>query len=108
VPFHVLVMVGAHPDHNPARVVEAVGRALGERFSFAARRLGQTVALSEVVACIHAVRGVEWAEAGFDPEPTPPDRLVAQAPRTGDPAEGARGAQLLTIEVRRGDLGLAP
>ncbi|HEX2205145.1 MAG TPA: putative baseplate assembly protein, partial [Longimicrobium sp.] len=58
VPFRVAATVRPAPDRDPARVKAAVDDALRARFSFGARRFGEGVRLSEVMAAVQSVPGV--------------------------------------------------
>lgn len=111
VPFTVRGTFAVDPDYLVANVRAAIEAALGERFSFAARSFGQPVTLSEVVAAVQSVPGVvavdidsihrvEGGTAGLDP-------LIANAPRPGDPPN-TEGAELLTIDLNKLDLKVAP
>ena len=57
--FDVAAKVRVHPDYQGEIVLEAVKESLRETFSFELRELGQGVTLSEVVATMQRVRGVE-------------------------------------------------
>ncbi len=57
--FDVVAKVRIHSDYPRETVPKAVEKSLRETFSFARRDLGQGVALSEVVATMQRVRGVE-------------------------------------------------
>jgi uncharacterized phage protein gp47/JayE len=46
------------PDYQRDSVISAIRQAVITQFSFESRRLGQSVALSEVIAVIQAVPGV--------------------------------------------------
>ncbi|NII75701.1 hypothetical protein FHW84_004312 [Dyella sp. SG562] len=55
--------IGLAPDYHWEAVEPQVRVALLERFGFERRGLAQNVYLSEIVACIQAVRGVAWVDA---------------------------------------------
>ena len=108
VPFRVAAVVRAAPDRIPGVVKAAVDAALAARFAFGARRFGQGVRLSEVMAAVHSVSGVlavdvnalhrVGAAAVFN------GRLAAAAPAPGDPAQTAPGAELLVLEPGPDDI----
>jgi predicted phage baseplate assembly protein len=108
VRFHLKARVTCEPDRLPAKVGEAVAAALGAAFSFGARRFGQRVNLSEVVATIQAVPGVRAVDVdalyreGDDAVPNP--FLRAEAPRPGADADAAQPAELLTLSLAPDDL----
>jgi hypothetical protein len=54
--------VGLQPDYVWESVEPQVRAAVLERFGFQAMQLAQNVYLSEVIACIQAVRGVAWVD----------------------------------------------
>lgn len=56
--FHLAARVKVDPDHESAKVLDAVTLALRDAFSFDAREFGQPVALSEVLAVMQVVPGV--------------------------------------------------
>lgn len=59
--------VGLAPDYAWESVEPALRAALLDAFGFERRALAQNVYLSEVVACMQAVRGVAWADVdAFD------------------------------------------
>jgi hypothetical protein len=51
-----------HPDYEWDEVVERARTALLDTFSFERRDLGQSVALSEVIALLQAVKGVSYVD----------------------------------------------
>lgn len=57
--FRLGLAVKVHPDHLPEVVLPAVEAALRGVFSFEARSLAEPVSASEILACVHTVRGVE-------------------------------------------------
>jgi predicted phage baseplate assembly protein len=107
VPFRVAATI----DHDDALLAEQVladsEAALRERFSFPARAFGAPVPLSEVLAVLHGVRGVVSVDVNQLYTGATPDlrqSLEALVPLPGDDAATARPAQLLTIDLRHGDL----
>lgn len=89
------------------QVLADANAALRERFSFSARAFGQPVPLSEVLSVLHGARGVVSVDVNSlyigetaDLKPL----LEALVPLPGDDAATARPAQLLTIDLRPGDL----
>jgi predicted phage baseplate assembly protein len=58
----VSAKVGLLPDFAWESVEPAVRAALLDAFGFERRALAQSVYLSELVACMHAVRGVAWVD----------------------------------------------
>ena len=84
-------------------------RALRQTFSFAARSFGQPVALSEVMAVLQNVSGVQAVEVNalfrFGDDPGLNPLLPAAAPQPGLAFEPA-AAELLTLDPRPVDLGL--
>lgn len=58
----VSAKVGLQPDYAWESVEPAVRAALLDAFSFARRALAQGAYLSELVACVQAVRGVAWVD----------------------------------------------
>lgn len=65
----MFVVIGANirilPDYLWEPVVTKVRAALLDRFSFARRQLGQALFLSEVIACIQAVPGVDYVDVDY-------------------------------------------
>lgn len=107
--FRVSAGVRHHPAHDPARVLAAAEAALRARFSFAARAFGQGVALSEVLAALQEVPGVVSVDVDLlyradEDEPAFHTRLAAARPAPGAAAAGAQPAELLTLDLRPGDL----
>ena len=84
------------PEYVPDNVQAAVDAALREHFSFAARSFGQPVSLSEVIAVIQAVPGVEMVDVD-DVVRTTGGGLVNGRLRAAMP-EGDLGAELLTLD----------
>jgi len=92
------------------RVLADAEAALTSHFSFTARAFGQPVPLSELLAVLHGVRGVVSVDVDSlytGALPALNQRLDALVPLAGDDAETAQPAQLLTIDLRPGDLVVA-
>ncbi|HET7233782.1 MAG TPA: putative baseplate assembly protein [Longimicrobium sp.] len=107
--FRVSATLRHHPAHDPARVLSAAEAALRGRFSFTARGFGQGVALSEVLAALQEVPGVVSVDVDLlyrtdEEEPAFRTRLPAASPAPGAGAETAEPAELLTLDLRPGDL----
>ncbi|MCI0546924.1 MAG: putative baseplate assembly protein, partial [Candidatus Rokubacteria bacterium] len=99
--FRLAAKLRIAPERRPEQVLAAVHERLLLGFGFRARALGQAVALSELMAAIHAVPGVEAVHvSGFyrideEPEAPPPAQLLADPPRGG---AITLGAELLSID----------
>jgi predicted phage baseplate assembly protein len=103
VPFRLEVRVATDADRVRADVLAAVRAALLDRFSFGRREFGQSVALSEVMACVQAVPGVSWVDVDVLARPgggaVPAPVLEASGPCAG--AGGTvLGAELLVVDPR--------
>jgi len=102
VSFEVHGTVRVRPEHVLSSVMSAVASTLRARFAFDAREFGQPVALSEVIAAVHAVPGVLAidVDALFRSDgraKTLSSRLIAEIPGMG--AEGTvKPAELLVID----------
>ena len=100
--FQVHGTVTVHSDHVIETVLAAVKTALQERYRFDARAFGQAVALSEVLAVIHAVPGVTAVDIdkfyrNDRPTPASSTRLDADRPAMG--ADGlVQAAELLLLD----------
>lgn len=104
--FRLGLAVAVHPDHAADTVLTAVEAAFRSAFGFAARRLGEPVWLSEVMAVAHTVPGVVAVDVDKLYRAVLPDGSpgTAKANR-GLPADPARvqgpagflGAELLTL-----------
>ena len=110
--FRIGGTVHVSPEYLPERVLAAVEQTLRERFSFEARRFGQPVELSEVVAAIQAVDGVVAVVVDelyrldpnlVDQTPGLNQRLTAALPQAGSRTT-VLAAELLTLDP--GPLGL--
>jgi hypothetical protein len=107
--FRVAASLVLDPEHEEAAVLAAVRAGLVRRFGFAARRFGQWVARSEVVAAMQAVPGVHAAHVTALHLGTTPgleEVLRAEAPRPGD--DEAVPAELLMLDPRPVPLEVAP
>src|SRR6185369_7663794 len=96
--------VKVDPDHQAARVLEAVESARRDAFSFARRSFGQDVSAAEVMAVAQAVRGVVAVQVArlhrSDDDDTEAG-LTTPLP-AGAPLPGERGSiqpgELLTLD----------
>jgi len=98
--FRLKAKIKVHTDYEPAPVLAAVERLLRERFSFAARRFGQDVTLSEVMAVVQSAAGVVAADVDALYRVGKPPKLNARLPAAA-PLPGAAetfGAELLTLD----------
>ncbi|TPG11062.1 putative baseplate assembly protein [Rhodanobacter glycinis] len=87
--------VGLAPDYAWEVVEPQLRAALLDAFGFERRALAQNVYLSEIVACMQAVRGVVWVDVdalGSIDEAT----LLAGFGDSGDNGKGGDGASLMT------------
>ena len=102
--FRLLANIAVHPDYIADKVLAAVETALRDRFSFAKRGFGQSVALSEVVATMQNVAGVVEVDLDYlyrsDKSKTLEQILFANAPTATETAE------MLTLDVQPLDLKL--
>lgn len=101
--FRINARIKINPDFQMNSVLAAVKQALTDAFSFEARAFGQGVALSEVVAVIHAVLGVVAVDVdslirtdGIGPEGTQ-SPLPAAAPQSG--GTGILAGELLLLDL---------
>jgi phage-related baseplate assembly protein len=107
VPFRLAATIERDEALLAEQVLADAEAALRERFSFSARAFGQPVPLSEVLAVLHGVRGVVSVDVNslYTGEAAElRQALVGVVPLPGDDAASAQPAQLLTIELRAGDL----
>lgn len=82
--------VGVETDHAWESVEPRVRGALLDAFGFERRALARDIHLSEIVACIQAVRGVGWVDVdAFDA--LDEDALVASLADAPDPHDGEEG-----------------
>lgn len=86
--FTIRARVKIDPAHESDRVIAAVRSALERKFSFDAREFGQPVILSEAIAAMQSVAGVEAVDVDefrrLEPVPKPalePASLATVAPR---------------------------
>jgi len=107
--FRLSALIVINPDYQQDKVIAAVTDALRMGFSFDARRFGQGVALSEVMAGLQAVPGVGAVDVtklyrvGDAAELNA--RLPAAMPQAG--AEGTvQAAELLILDPSPIDLGV--
>ncbi len=111
--FRLAAGVKVHPDYLADRVLTAVEQALRAQFSFTGRQFGQPVALSEVVAVMQSVAGVDAVDVDklyrFDDTSAGSKILLpAAAPQAGDTGTIA-AAELLTLDPSPlHDLGVTP
>jgi predicted phage baseplate assembly protein len=107
--FRLSALLVINPDYQLDKVIAAATDALRTAFSFDARRFGQGVALSEVMAGLQAVPGVDAVDVtklyrvGDAAELNA--RLPAAMPQAG--AEGTvQAAELLILDPSPIDLGV--
>jgi hypothetical protein len=104
VKFMLRAKVTAAADRDPEKVLAAVRGALQTQFAFAAREFGQSVALSEVIALIQNVPGVdsvdldELRRPGVPAGPQPSPYLLAAKPANGIADSDAFAAELLILD----------
>lgn len=98
--FRLAATVTAAADRGPETVLAAVKAALAARFSFAARDFGQPVALSEVVAVMQDVAGVDSVSLeALHRDAGGIDKYLAVAtPESGASVENVVPAELLTLD----------
>lgn len=104
VAFTLRATITPAADRDPAQVLADARAALQTQFAFAARELGAGVALSEVIALLQSVAGVdlvdvdELARPGAPAVPQPAAYLVAAKPANGLAASAATAAELLLLD----------
>ena len=109
--FQISARLILAPDRvaEPRPVLDAAEAALRQSFSFAARAFGQSVALSEVMAVLQNVAGVQAVEISQlfrdDDQPGLNPLLPAATPQPGADLNLA-AAELLTLDPRPVDLGI--
>ena len=109
--FQISARLVLAPDRiaEPQPVLGAAETALRETFSFAARSFGQSVALSEVMAVLQGVDGVQAVEISElfrdDDQPGLNWLLPAAAPQPGSDLN-LTAAELLILDPRPVDLGI--
>ena len=90
--------VGLAPDYAWESVEPALRAALLDAFGFERRALAQNVYLSEIVACLQAVRGVAWIDVdAFD---YADERRIIDDLGGGDSGKGDDGANLAGASAR--------
>jgi hypothetical protein len=108
--FKIAGNIKVSPDYQTEKVSESVKQEIRARFSFDARDFGQPVMLSEVIAIMQAVQGVEMVdvdklyrvgESGLN------DRLTADLPKKGENGEMI-AAELLMLDPAPIELGVVP
>jgi hypothetical protein len=108
--FRLSSSLQVDPDYIPAKVTAAAETALRTSFGFAARDLGEGVALSEVIAVIQKVPGVVAVDVDefyrSDQQSSRQDFLPAAAPQCG--VDAPFGAELLTLDPRPLNLQVLP
>ncbi len=110
--FRLSASLAPFADHIAADVLAAVAAALRAGFGFDARRLGQPVARSEVIAVMQGVAGVDWIDLDFlyrGEIPINAASLSAALPRSGARVAGTAfaPAELLTLDAGPIDLRLS-
>ena len=104
VAFTLRATITPDADRDPAQVLADARAALQTQFAFDAREFGAGVALSEVIALIQNVPGVnlvdvdELARPGAPAVPQPAAYLVAAKPANGLAASAATAAELLILD----------
>lgn len=106
--FRFGARIKVHPDHLQDVVFEQVEQQLRTAFGFEARRFSQTVWMSQILAEIHSIAGVEAADVtilhrDLNPNGTPAPvgnfPGLAAAPSRIDAQGTALGAELLTLHA---------
>jgi hypothetical protein len=103
--FALLASLKVQPDRagEEEQVVAAARQAVIRAFSFEARGIGQAVALSEVIAVLQSVTGVQAVDVDllfrWGQPPRLQDRLAASFPLAGERGVPA-AAELLTLDPR--------
>ncbi|MDH4196199.1 MAG: putative baseplate assembly protein, partial [Candidatus Aminicenantes bacterium] len=99
--FRVALRIKVLPEYQKDKVKAAAEKSLRAAFSFSARSLGQPVFLSEVLAVVQSVPGVESVDVNAlyreGEEAVPNDRLLAAPPEVNVDGSWA-GAELLTLD----------
>ncbi|HEU0012787.1 MAG TPA: hypothetical protein VFQ45_03850, partial [Longimicrobium sp.] len=110
--FRVAATLYAEPDRAPAAVLRDAEAALRARFGFGAVGFGERVSLSAVTAALQGAPGVAWVDVDLlyrEGEPaTLRDWLPADVPLPGQDAAASPAAELLVVDLRPGDLRVAP
>jgi predicted phage baseplate assembly protein len=99
--FRVAAQIKIDSDYESDKVLAAAGEALRNVFSFAARKFGQPVGLSEVMALLQSIAGVVAVNITALHRTGAPAivnaRLEANLPNGGDP-NSLGPAELLTLD----------
>jgi predicted phage baseplate assembly protein len=99
--FRLAVRVKVNPDYRSEQVLVAVEQSLRTHFSFDTRDFGQPVSLSEVMAVIQAVPGVQAVDVDklyrYGQEAKLNPILAAAVPQAGTHAT-VSAAELLTLD----------
>ena len=109
--FKVAGKIKIDPDYETGKVQAAAVAALREAFSFARRRFGEPVVLSEVIALVQSIAGVVAVDldslyrTGTTVKLN--TRLEADLPNGGDPATSG-AAELLTLDPAPFELEVMP
>jgi hypothetical protein len=110
-PFRVQATLRAEPDRLGASVLRDAEAALLARFSFSARAFGRPVWLSDVIATLQNVPGVDSVDVDqlyrVIDSPGLSAELPAAQPEAGGDASAAVPAELLAIRLEPGDLEVA-
>lgn len=106
--FRFGARIKVHPDHLQEVVFEQVEQQLRRAFGFEERRFSQTVWMSQILAEIHSIAGVEAADVTILHRDLNPDGTaapvgnfpgLAAAPSRIDAQGTALGAELLTLHA---------
>lgn len=108
--FRIAVRVKVNPDYRSEQVLAAVERSLRSHFSFNARDFGQPIMLSEVMAVIQAVCGVQAVDVDklyrHGEEAKLNSGLAAAAPQAGTSGAVSAAELLLLDPAPLDDLGV--
>lgn len=102
--FKVGGKITVSDDFSGEAVLAGVQERLRDAFSFETRQFGQSVALSEVIAAMHTVQGVQAVHmtqlyrVDDQGAPSLQTELPAMAPQS-DGSGGSLGAELLTLDA---------
>ncbi len=99
--FRIAARVKVNPDYRSEQVLTAVEKSLRSHFSFDTRDFGQPVTLSEVMAVIQAVPGVQAVDVDklyrYGEEAKLNSSLAAAMPQPGNDGT-VSAAELLTLD----------
>ncbi|MEM6398639.1 MAG: putative baseplate assembly protein [Cyanobacteria bacterium P01_D01_bin.116] len=99
--FRVAAKIKVDSDYQPEKVLAQVKQSLLNNFSFAARKFGQAVSLSEVMATIQGISGVIAVDVDrlyrYGERAQLRPRLFAAVPQVGDDFQ-VQAAELLTLD----------